>query len=99
LEAFQVGELKVNVAEVEDSVPEVKDSVPEVSMGKGKGKGKPKPKPKPKPSMVRKPTSRIQPVRTNPYFRLVYINPLKSMLSVIFIYSLGLSGDRRLNSL
>ena len=93
--AFQVGELKVNVAEVEDSVPEVKDSVPEVSMGKGKGKAKPKPK----PSMVRKPTSRIQPVRTNPYFRLVYINPLKSMLSVIFIYSLGLSGDRRLNSL
>ena len=96
-----MAEVEDSVPEVKDSVPEVKDSVPEVLMGKGKGKGKgkAKPKPKPKPSMVRKPTSRIQPVRTNPYFRLVYINPLKSMLSVIFIYSLGLSGDRRLNSL
>ena len=34
--AFQVGELKVNVAEVKDSVPDsVPDSVHEVSMGKG----------------------------------------------------------------
>lgn len=70
LVSFQVSEQKVN---------EVKDSVPEDSMGidKGKGKAKPKPKPKPKPSMFRKPTSRIQQVRTNRYFRLLYINPLK----------------------
>jgi hypothetical protein len=62
--------------------------VAKVSMGEGKGK----PKPKPKPSKGRKPTSKIQPARTNPYFELVYINPLKSMLSVIFLFPL--SGDR-----